>query len=241
MSRRAAKTVHRLKLILLILLGPLIAVRADLTMEQRADDGKHIRELITKIHGAKMRLDVAKDTNALSVIVDLDTRDSVTLMPATKTYLKRSGAELQQQAEMRKKAAGTNAPDMESPAALAVDTGKTEKIGGMDTEIYTWSGGHNLDETLWVAKEFPNYEEIRAELAKVDRYNRAGAHRSGQPELSLLPGMVVRTEISVAGQKGTNTLISATVEALDASPFEVPPDYTLWKPEPKPATKTPTP
>ena len=111
----------------------------------------------------------------------------------------------------------------------------------MDTEIYTWSGGHKLDETLWVAKDFPNYKKIQAELAKLDRYSRGGAHRNGQPELSLLPGMVVRTEITVDGQTGTNTLVSAKVEALDASLFELPPDYTLWKPEPKPVTKTPTP
>ena len=227
--------------ILFLLLGPLSACRADLTLEQKADDGRHIRSLITMIQGDMMRLDVAHETNAMSVIVNLDSRDSLTLMPETKTYLKRTGAQLKQLAEARRKAAGTNAPDPGTPAAPAVSTGKTEKIDGLDTEIYTWSGGHHLNETLWVAKDFPNYQQIQAELAKMDRYNREGAHRSAQPELSRLPGMVMRTEISADGERGTNTLVSVKVEALDASRFELPPDYTAYKPAPKPATQAHTP
>ncbi|HEV2693472.1 MAG TPA: DUF4412 domain-containing protein [Verrucomicrobiae bacterium] len=221
--------------ILLILLGSLAISRADLTVEQKADDGRHIRLLTTKIHGNKMRLDVRHDTNMLNIIVNLDTRDSWTLTPETKTYLQRSGADLQLVAAARRKAAGTNALEMDAPSALPVNTGKTEKIGELKAEIYTWSGAHDLKETLWVAKDFPNYKAIQTELAKVDVYNRAGAHRNGQPELSLLPGMVLRTEISTDGQKGTNTLVSATVDAVDASQFELPAGYTLWKPAKKPA------
>ena len=84
---------------------------------------KHLRELLTQIHGDKMRLDVSKDTNSIIVLVDLDTRDSLTLMPATKTYLKRTGVELRRQAELRRKAAGTNAPDLDAPTAPGVATG----------------------------------------------------------------------------------------------------------------------
>ncbi|MDR3459442.1 MAG: DUF4412 domain-containing protein [Verrucomicrobiae bacterium] len=221
--------------ILLLLLGPLIASRADLTLEQKADDGRHIRTLVTRIHGDKMRLDVARDTNTLSIIVDLATRDSMTLVPETKTYVTRTGAQLRAQAEARKKAAGTNDLNQDAPAAPPMATGQTEKIGGLDTEIYQWTGGRHLDETLWVARDFPNYPVIQAELAKVDRYNRAGAHRNGQPELSLLPGMVLRTVIANGGEKGTNTLVSAKVEPVAASLFELPPDYTLEKPVRKPA------
>ena len=232
--------VHKYLFIFCVLLGPVVASRADLTLQQKADDGKHVRDLTTKIHGDKMRLDVTRDTNTLSIIVDMDTRDSMTLVPETKTYVKRSGAELKRLAEARKKAAGTNAPDLDAPSAPAVNTGKTEKIGGLDTEIYTWAGGHNLKETLWVAKDFPDYKLIQAELAKIDGYNRAGAHRNAQPELSLLPGMVVRMEIIADDQKGTNTIVSAKLDPLDASLFELPPDYTLEKPAPRPALKAPT-
>ena len=235
-----ATPMHKYLFVCLILLGSLTASRADLTLQQKADDGKHVRDLTTKIHGDKMRLDVTRDTNTLNIIIDMATRDSMTLVPETKTYVKRSGAELRAQAEARKKTAGTNAPDMDTPSAAAVDTGKAETIGGLDTEIYTWAGGHNLKETLWVAKDFPNYKLIQAELAKVDAYNRAGAHRNAQPEMSLLPGMVVRMEIIADDQKGTNTLVAATVEPLDASLFELPPDYTLEKPLPRPALKAPT-
>jgi len=233
--------VYKYLLILSLVFGPLIASRADVTLELKADDGKHVRDLTTRIHGDKMRMDVEHETNAMVIIVDLVTRDSLTLVPDSKTYLKRSGAELLQVIEARRKSAGTNAAVMDAPAAPAVNTGKTEKVGGYDTEIYAWSGGRKLNETLWVAKDYPNYKLIQAELAKVDLYNRGGGHRNGQPELSLLPGMVVKSEIATDGQRGTNTLVAAKVEPVDASLFEVPADYTLWKPAPKSTSKSSTP
>jgi len=236
--------VHKYLFIGLVLFGSFSVSRADLALEQKADDGKHVRDSSMKIHGDKMRLDVERGTNAMFVIVDLGTRDSLTLMPATKTYLKRTGAELKQLADARRKAAGTNAMEMDAPSAPAVATGKTEKIDGLDTEIYTWSGGHKLEETLWVAKDYPNYKLIQAELAKVDAYNRDGAHRNGQPEMSKLPGMVVRIIVSADGEKGTNTLVSAKVDPLDAKMFELPADYKAYVPKPAKPTQpgqTPTP
>jgi hypothetical protein len=233
--------MHKYLFICLTLLGSLTASRADLALQQKADDGKHFRDLSILLHGDKMRLDVERGTNAIFVIVDLGTRDSLTLMPATKTYIKRTGTELKQLAETRRKAAGTNALDMDALPVPAVPTGKTEKIDGLDTEIYTWSGGHKLEETLWVAKDYPNYKLIQPELAKVDAYNRDGAHRNGQPEMGRLPGMVVRVVVSADGEKGTNTLVSAKVDPLDAALFELPADYTAYKATPLKPTQTPTP
>ncbi len=107
---------------------------------------------------------------------------------------------------------------------------RTAKVGGYDTEIYTWSGPDGLTETLWVAKDFPDYDAIRTELAKLDRFDDNGPHRSAQPELSRLPGMVVQTEKVENGQHSIVTLVSAKAEPVDAALFELPADYSLWKP-----------
>jgi hypothetical protein len=103
-------------------------------------------------------------------------------------------------------------------------------VGGYDTEIYTWSGPNGLTETLWVATNFPDYESIRPELAKLDRFDASGPHKDAQPKLSLLPGMVVKAEKASGGRKVTTTLISAKVEPVDAALFELPADYSPWKP-----------
>jgi hypothetical protein len=208
----------------------LVAVRADLVMEQESGITNVTDRVTVKMHGDKMRMD-QQDGNgrALSVIVDLNTRDSITLMPKEKMFLKRSGAEGRQIIETGRAAAhGTN--DMDNPPAPPVNTGLTAKVGGYDTGIYQWSGAGGLTETLWVATNFPGYSAIQTELGKIDRFNASGAHRNAQPELGLLPGMVVKAEKTVNGRKTIITLVSAKVEPVPASLFELPADYSPWKP-----------
>jgi hypothetical protein len=116
-----------------------------------------------------------------------------------------------------------------------VDTGKSELVNGQAAEIYTWSGARGLTETLWVDTNFPNFEATRAELSKMDHFNDAGPHRNAQPELSLLPGMVLKSESVLRGHKLTTTLVSLKLEPVDAALFELPKDYSPWKrPEKKP-------
>ena len=198
-------------------------------MEQLSGDTNVTYHVTMKVHGDKMRMDQRTSTgNAFSVIIDLNTRDSITLMPNEKAFLKRSGAEIRQQMEADAKAShGTKRSN--EPPARAVDTGRTAKAGGYDTEIYTWSGPNGLTETLWVAKDFPAFDAIRPELAKLDRFDDTGPHRSAQPELSRLPGMVVQTEKVENGQRSVINLVSAKAESLDAGLFELPADYSLWK------------
>jgi hypothetical protein len=118
---------------------------------------------------------------------------------------------------------------MDKPPAPAVATGKFERVNGYDTEIYNWSGAHGLTETLWVAKTFPNYDAIKPELARLDWFNDTGPHPNAQPELSRLPGMVIKSESVIKERKLTTTLVSAKLETVDASLFELPADYVPWK------------
>jgi len=217
-------------LILAALIASLAAARADLVMEQQSATATVTNWITMKVHGGKMRMDQRdSDGYTFSVIIDLDTRDSLTLFPRGKTFLKRSGAEIRQQMEAETKAShGTN--ELDHLPARAVDTGTTAKVGGFDTEIYKWSGPNGLTETLWVATNFPDYEPIRPELAKLDLFDASGPHKGAQPELSLLPGMVVKAEKTANGHSVNVTLISAGIEPVSASLFEMPADYTPWKP-----------
>jgi hypothetical protein len=217
-------------LIFAALFALLAAARADLVMEQQSGITNITDHMVLKVHGDRMRMDQRdSDGYIFSVIIYLNTRDSITLFPQGKTFLKKSGAQIRQQMEAETTAShGTNAVDR--PPARAVDTGKTASVGGYDTEIYTWSSPNGITETLWVATNYPDYKSIRTELARLDRFNASGPHRGVQPELSLLPGMVVKTEKAAGGRNVTITLVSASVEPVDASLFEMPADYTPWKP-----------
>jgi len=114
-----------------------------------------------------------------------------------------------------------------------VATGKFEPVNGYDTEIYTWSGAKGRNQLLWVAKPFPNYDAIRTELAKLDKFNDLGLHRNAQPQVSQLPGMVIKSVSSFHRHSVTNTLVSVKVEPLDASLFALPSDYRPQKPPEK--------
>jgi hypothetical protein len=219
---------------LFALLGSILAARADLMLVQASDSTNAPFKATLCLHGNRMRLDQQENTNgSYAVIIDLDTRDSFTLLPQEKKFLKRSGADILKDLALDKKLFGdTN--DLYQAPAPAVATGRTESVNGYESEIYTWTGAHKLTETLWVAKGFPNYESIRSELAKLDRFNDAGPHPNTQPALSPLPGMVVKSEVTINKQKKTTVLVSATVEPVDATRFDLPADYTLWQPPAKP-------
>jgi hypothetical protein len=219
-------SMTRLILALIAFFFSTAALRADLVLEQQTSDTNRTQRVIIKLHDDKMRLDQPDDH--LSVIVDLRTRDSITLLTTNKTYLQRYGADIKWKVELEKKnTGGTN--EMDAMPAPAMDTGKSEAVNGYDTEIYTWSGAHGLTTTLWVAKNFPNYEAIKTELGKLDSFNDSGPHRNAQPKLSALPGMVLKSESVFEGRKVTTSLVSVKVEPVSAILFELPVDYSPWK------------
>ena len=205
------------------------ALRADLVMEQEYSTTNVIGHSVLKVHDDQMRMDTWDDfhSNAFSVIIDLKTLDSYTLMPTTKTYRQRLGAVTRRLTESR------DANDeMNRQPAKPVDTGKGEKVGGYDTEVYTWSGARGRSETLWVATNYPNFEAIRKDLARVDEFDDIGPHRNYQPQVSGLPGVVVKAQVTTSGKEPTLiTLVSAKVEPLDRSVFDLPADYAPWHPK----------
>jgi len=177
-----------------------------------------------KVKGTKMRMDLyAGQPLAQSIITDLNTGEVLTLMHGQKLYLKTAGGPMHRTKEASRSA----------PSTVARPTGKTQKVGDYDTELYTWSNARGISGTAWVAKNFPDYARIRADLAVLDQTSESDNDTT--PALGSLPGMVVRSQVAGGGQTITLALISAKETTLDASAFGIPRDYKEL-PKPKPLT-----
>jgi hypothetical protein len=227
-------------LLLIALISGVASARADLVMREQADFGSpgNLISITIKIHGDKIRQDLAgPESGDMSLIKDANTGDSIVLMRSQKMFTK-PGA----------KTKDTNNPD----AALSrpVDTGKADIVGGYDAKIFAWAADRKLwndtngmIETLWVAWDFTNFENIKADLARLDRANVSFPGKGMQPEISTLPGMVVKSRLIVElhgiVQTIDITLLSAKEEAVDPSIFEVPADYKEWTPPQPPSGPAP--
>ncbi len=209
--------------VLLSLTLSLVVAHADLVLQQNIQSGMINGTVTTRIKGNKIRMDMpSTPQGSMSTIVDLNSGDSITLLHQQKIAMKMPGAEIKQMAESMKKAranAGTNAP----PAFH--DTGKTEKVGNFDAEVYTWSDPEGAKQTVWVAKNYPNSAKIKVQMDKLNHSPVGELSKGLSPDISALPGVVVRTQTEMSGQNVTSTLISAKEETVAPSVFEVPGDY----------------
>jgi Domain of unknown function (DUF4412) len=211
--------------LLLAVFSIVVAARADLVVQERIESSPENFVRTIKVKGDKIRVDTASDRRGnTSMIKDESTGEITGLIHTNKTAGK-----------MKQEPANPAYADILTSAA-PLDTGASEKVGGYDAEIYAWSAGTNGTEVekLWVAKDFPDYDKMKADLTVLDKVNDFGNTKSVQPRVAGLPGMVVKSfktrESHGATQTATVTLISAKVEPLDDSIFEVPADYKPIKP-----------
>jgi hypothetical protein len=217
-------------LILLSIISTSFAMRADLVIQEQAVEPHATNDLIIKFHGDKMLNEQLDATSGDFILIsDLATRDSISLSPKQKTYMKQWGTNEPNIEVALKKAFGETNVIFADPAK-PLDTGKTEKVGDYETEIYSWFGPNGMVQKFWVAKDFPNYAAIKTDRDKMYQWNSFSATKGSQPDLRQLPGMVVKTQIDITGRSITVSLISAKVEPVDPSEFELPADYTEWKP-----------
>ncbi len=203
--------------------------RADLVMQQQITVTTNNSVVTMKVKGTKVRLDFyAGQPRAISRITDLKTGETITLLHSQKMFVKTPGGPAKQTKPAGNGATTNTAPNPPIPRA----TGKTEKVGGYDTEIYTWSNSRGITGTAWVAKNYPDYARIQTDLAVLDKASD-DANDSLDPELSKLPGMVVKSQVTGGKQTITVTLVSAREESIDASLFQMPANYKEL-PQPKP-------
>jgi len=202
---------------LLLWLSP---THADYVIVQKVEGGMQTGTMTVKIKDTKVRTDVAPQ---MSTITDGATGDVITLMHTPKTYMKIPAAqahallEQTQKLQASKQAAGGAAPKL-------TPSGRKEKVGVHECEIYTWTGnGINL--TYWFAKEFPNQTNVLGALVKMQNSGLAAIAKALMPDMSQFPGMPMKTEMTVGPQKTTTTLVSVSEENVDPTAFEVPSDY----------------
>ncbi len=200
------------------------AALADLVIEQKLESPVQSGNITVKMKGDNVRVDMpASPMGPMSTVMNVRTGDTLSLIHSQKMAMKVSAAQTKAMLETMKQQQQSGGA-AESTAPKLVATGKTEKVGAYDAEIYTWSGG-GTTQTLWVAKDFPNFESFKEELTKLNKAAASGVSKDMQPDYSALPGMVVKTVAETAGMTMTTTLISVKREPVDDALFDAPADY----------------
>lgn len=207
------------------------SARADWTIVQKVEGGMNSGQMTLRVKGDKARLDV---NTQISILTDLATGDSATLNHTARIFLRIPASEA---AKMRDTALGLKA-GAAVPAPALAPTGRKEKLGDYECEVFTWSLGE-MKVTDWIASGYPNFQPFLAALA---RFQNAGLARAAQPlmpPIESFPGMVLKREMNHRGTVTTTTLLSGKEAPLDPKLFDVPADYkeqpALQLPAPAPA------
>lgn len=195
--------------------------RADLVITQRVEGSMQTGTMTVKIKGEKSRADIAPE---LTTITDGATGEVVTLLHPKKTFMRIPADRSRALLEQMQKQQATAQPAASEPPKLT-PLGKKEKVENHECELFKWDAS-GLSATYWIAKDYPKYPEILAAMDKVQNAGLAALARSMTPKPSDFPGMPVKTELSISGQKVTTTLVSVADENLDSALFTVPAGYT---------------
>lgn len=212
-----------MKTLLVALLGLATLARADLVILQKVEGGGQSGEQTIRIKGDRMRVDVAP---ALSTITD-GAGGIVTLMHAAKTFLKLSAAQTRLALERMQKRATTG----DAPPPQLTATGRKEKVGAYECEIFTANLG-SVGVTYWLAKDFPNYRALLAQMEKMQAGSLSAMGRGMMPELKDFPGMPIRTVMEMDGNKVSTELTSVKEEDVDPAIFDIPKEYKDVSPPP---------
>ena len=183
-------------------------------------------KIVTKVKGDKIWWDGYINGNkGGSLFVDLKTGDYFNIQDWSKKIIKNSSIPTNYNNDFAKIAS----PEFQ-------DTGKTEMLNGYETEIYKWTNFDGVIETLWVAKNFPNFVEMKGDLAKLDKFN----DKKWILNFSSLSGMPLKLFIPDKGDtRGlTFNLLSAKEESIDDTNFDLPKDYHFYSPTNAPVPNT---
>ncbi len=198
------------------LLALVVLAQADLVIVQKVEGGGQAGDQTIKIKGDKARTDL---NPTVSMITDGATGEMITLMHTGRTYLKVSPEQTKAMMnQLQKLRSATEPPKL-------VPTGKKEKVGDFDCEIFTADLGA-IKATYWIAKDFPNYPSVLAQLDKFQSGAISAMGKGIMPELKDFPGMMMKTELDMAGKKVVTTIVSAKEENVDPAVFVLPKGYT---------------
>jgi Domain of unknown function (DUF4412) len=199
----------------LLLLAPLFLLpclgHADLVIMENIDSAMVSGPTTLKIKGDLARVDspMPGGLGSATTIIDTAKGKSTILMNAQKMAMEMDLAGVMKQAQA---AAGT----VEKPKA----TGQSEKVGDWNADIYEVTVGA-MPIRLWVAKDFPNAAAVKAQMNKLSKIISGGLDLSKFD----IPGLAVKTEITMPQGKMTTTIVSVKDTPVADSEFVVPTDY----------------
>ena len=215
-----------------LLLPPVLW--ADLVVVQKVEEngpGKQAREIILKMKGDKIRVDVLPE---ISLLMDSATGETITLQHPQKTFLLLDAATSRQLVQKMERLREMEAREgaSEPPAKLEA-TGKRETVAGQETRIYFFQNGA-FKMTYWIAQNSPDGDKFLALLAplqKAGMVQLAGSLALLPPDFHF-PGLPLKTEMaSPDGRKITTTILSIKEQPLENLDFTVPSNYhSLPKP-----------
>jgi hypothetical protein len=200
---------------LAVFLAAVAVGHADLVIVQKVEGGGQMTDQVMKIKGDKARCDL---TPQVSMITDGATGESVTIMHTPRTFLKVSAEQTKAMLEQLQAKRPQNEPVKPQP------TGKKEKIGEYDCEIFTANLGL-VTVTYWVAKDYPNYQAVLDQLDKFQSGSISAMGKGAMPPIKEFPGMIMKTETDLGGKKTVQTLVSVKEENVDPAIFKIPNGY----------------
>ncbi|WP_009958018.1 DUF4412 domain-containing protein [Verrucomicrobium spinosum] len=183
-------------------------VRAGLVLEQTVEGSDARNETVMRIQGGMVRADICEE---LSTIANTKDREVMTVMhPAREVTVMR---------QPEAAAAKATTPPM-VPKYTA--TGLIEKVNGYDCAVVTMEV-LGMKSTFWVAKSYPEYDRIKAELATV---KSAGDAAALPPEMD---GMILKSCTGSEGFPCITTVKSVRFEEIPDSAFQAPAGYTVTR------------
>ena len=197
-----------------LLLATTLA-RAGYTIVQQIDGNGTSSQVTVQLEGNKMRSELSP---ALSVIVDGDTGDSIFLKHDDKTFSRVTPE------QARKLWQRMTDAQMKSEPGTLLATGEKKMIGSYAADLYTWNIGA-MRMRLWTTPDFPNGPTVQAQLDRMQELGVNGAVASYMPPKGQIPGLRLRTEIDLKGQKVAYTILSVKEEPVEAAHFTIPSGY----------------
>ena len=145
------------RIALFFLFAATASLRADLTLVQKVDMAGTPGEMTIKFKGDKVRVDPAPQ---VSMITDVKTGDTVTLIHAEKKAMRISGDKMKAAAEMVKKFAGATPAEQKSKLT---PLGRKETVNGMPTDVFTTDTAVGKA-TYYIAADYPDAAAIMKEM-----------------------------------------------------------------------------
>jgi hypothetical protein len=195
----------------------VVTAHADLTIVQRTEGAGPTADMTLKVKGDMSRLEV---TPELSMIFNGKTGETIQLMKDQKTVVRISAEKMKAAAEMVSKFNGQPSP---GATAKLSPTGKKETINGYATEEYISETGMSKA-SYWIAPKFPDGAAILKQLRAM-KSGILDSSNSGVPDYTELPGVPIRTVLTMGGNRYTTTILSVKQEPLSDTEFVVPKDF----------------